>query len=83
MTSCVSVPTKQQLLSSLGSGCDSVGRAVASNPEIRSLNPVIGKKLYWTFAYCQLYWKDENREKEVGNSPIFKNKCRVLQSDNN
>ena len=32
-----------------------------SIPEVRGSNPVIGKHLYWTF-YCQLHWKDENKE---------------------
>ena len=39
-------------------------------PEVRGSNPVIGK-IYWIFVYCQLYWKDENKEKEAGNDPIF------------
>ena len=40
-------------------------------PEVRGSNPVIGKLLYETFVYCQLYWKDENKEKEAGNGPFF------------
>ena len=40
-------------------------------PEVRSSNPVIGKNLYWTF-YSQLYWKDENKEKEAGKGPFKK-----------
>ena len=39
-------------------------------PEVRGSNLVIGKKLYWTFYY-QLYWKDENKEKEARNVPLF------------
>ena len=39
-------------------------------PEGRGTNPVIGKKLYWTF-YCQLFWKDENKEKEAGKGPFL------------
>ena len=39
-------------------------------PEVRSSNPVIGK-IYWTFVYCQLYWKDENKEKRGREWPIF------------
>ena len=39
-------------------------------PEVRGLNPVISKNLYWTL-YCQLYWKDKNKEKEAGNG-LFK-----------
>ena len=42
-----------------------------SIPEVRGSTPVIGK-IYWTFVYCQLYWKDENKEKEAGNGPLLK-----------
>ena len=41
-------------------------------PEVHSLNLVIGKLLYGTFAYCLLFRKDENKEKEVGNGPFKK-----------
>ena len=37
-------------------------------PEVRSSNQFIGHLL----VYCQLYWKDENKEKEDGNGPFFK-----------
>ena len=37
--------------------------------EVHSSNPVIGK-IYWTFVYCQLYWKDENKEKRGREWPI-------------
>ena len=40
--------------------------------EVSSSPPVIGKLFCRTFVYCQLYWKDENKEKEAGNSPFFK-----------
>ena len=30
----------------MGSGCGSVGRAVASDPEVRGSKPVIGKNLF-------------------------------------
>ena len=49
-------------------------------PEVRGLNPVIGKNLfiYWTFVYCQLYWKDENKEKRGWEWPILKkNKSKL------
>ena len=39
-------------------------------PEVYGSNPVIGK-IYWTFVFCQLYWKDENKEKEAGNGPFL------------
>ena len=42
-------------------------------PEVRGSNPVIGK-IYWIFVYCQLYWKDENKEKRGREWPIFKKK---------
>ena len=45
-----------------GSGCGSVGRAVAYEPKDHGLNPIIGK------FYLNLYWN----EKEAGNGP-FKN----------
>ena len=54
----------------LGSGCSSVGRAVAS--EVSCTNPVISKLLYGKFLYCQLYWKDENKEKEAGMAHFLK-----------
>ena len=41
-------------------------------PEVRGSNPVIGK-IYWTFVYCQLYWKDKNKEKSGREWPIYKN----------
>ena len=31
--------------------------------EVWGLNPVIGTKLYWTFIYCDLYWKEDNKDK--------------------
>ena len=45
----------------LGSGCDSVGRAVASDsrgPRFES-------------SHKQLYWKDENKEKEAEDGHYF------------
>ena len=38
-------------------------------PEIRGLNPVIGKALSTKFLYHR---KDENKEKEAGNGPSLK-----------
>ena len=40
-------------------------------PENRGSNPVIDKKIIFN-VYCQLYCKDENKEKEAGNSPFKK-----------
>ena len=42
-------------------------------PKGRGSNPVIGK-IYWAFVFCQLYWKDENKEKEAGTCPFLKKK---------
>ena len=58
----------------MGSGCGSVGRAVASDTRVRSSNPVIGKNLFIK-NICLLtseYWKDKNKEKEAGNGPFKK-----------
>ena len=43
-------------------------------PEVRGSNPVIGNNLYieHLFIYCQLCWKDENKEKEAGYGPFLK-----------
>ena len=46
------------------------------SPEVRSLNPVIEKFLCRTFIYCQLYWKDENKEKRAVNVPTFTNNLK-------
>ena len=48
-----------------GSGCGSVGRAVASDS---SSNPVIAK--FILNIYCQLYRKDENKRKRGRDWPI-------------
>ena len=48
-------------------------------PEVRGSNPVIGK-IVLNIVYCQLYWKDENKEKEAGNGPFFKKNQSILTS---
>ena len=48
-----------------------VGRAVASNSRGPRFKSSHWQNLYWTF-YCQLYWKDENKEKEAGYGPLKK-----------
>ena len=61
-----------------GSGCGTVGREVASDLQVwihQSVN----------FIYYQLWWKDENKEKEAGNGPILRLKpgdvcCGVVAS---
>ena len=62
----------------LGSGCGSVGRAVDSD----SKGPWFESSHQQKFIlkiYCQLYWKDENKEKEAGNGPFLK-KLRLRNS---
>ena len=62
-----------------GSGC--VAQLVERSlplPEVRGSNPVIGKT-YWTFVYCQLNRKDENKEKRDREWPIFKLKLKLRQ----
>ena len=60
----------------LGSGCGSDGRASLTIPEVRSSNPVIGNKIY--NIYCQMYWKDENKEKEAENGPFLQKLYQVV-----
>ena len=52
-----------------GSGCGSVGRAVpfsSRGPQFESSH----RQKFILNIYCQLYWKDENKEKEAGNGPF-------------
>ena len=56
----------------MGSGCGSVGRAVASNtrgPGFESSHRQLLLNIYLLLTVCR---KDENKEKEAGNGPIFK-----------
>ena len=53
----------------MGSGCGSVGRAVVSNsrgPQLESNH----QQKFIPNIYCQLYWKDENKEKDAENGPF-------------
>ena len=50
-------------ISAMGSGCGSVGSAVASNIRDQQFESSHQQILFWTFAYCQLYWADENKGK--------------------
>ena len=49
----------------LGSGCDSVGRAVASDSRGPRFESSHGQHFLLNI-YCQLYWKDKNKEKRPG-----------------
>ena len=53
-----------------GGGCGSVGRAVASNSRGLWFESSHRQKIILNI-YCQLYWKDENKEKEAENGPFF------------
>ena len=44
-------------------GCGSVGWAVASNTLGPRFDSKSSAKFILSNAYCQLYWKDENKEK--------------------
>ena len=56
-----------------GSGCGAVGRAVAFNtrgPGFESSHRQLLLNIYLLLTVCR---KDENKEKEAGNGPFFKN----------
>ena len=60
-----------------GSGCGSVGRAVASDSRGLQFESTHRQKFILNI-YCQLFWKDENNEKEAGNDPFsIKNKVGI------
>ena len=73
-------------MSKLGSGCGSVGRAVTFNSRGPRCESSHWQKIILNI-YCQLYWKDENKEKEAWNGPFKDNNfvsktltlCRVFQ----
>ena len=66
-------------LDTLGSDCDAVGRAVASDSRDLRFESSHQQILYYLLYYCQLYWKDENKEKVAGNGPLKNQLC--LQVD--
>ena len=47
-------------------------------PEVRGSNPVIGKNLLNICLLSTVFWKDENKEKEVGDGPFFLKKQSSL-----
>ena len=47
----------------LGSDCDAVGRAVASDTRDLRFESSHRQIIYNLLYYCQLYWKDENKKK--------------------
>ena len=64
-------------ISALGNGYGSVGRAVASNSRGQQFESSHRKNVY-TNIYCQLFWKDKNKEKEAWNGPFLKEHFRRL-----
>ena len=62
--------SSQSKIPVLGSGCGGwVGREVASNSRGLQFESSHRQK-YILSIYCQLYWKDENKEKEAENGPF-------------
>jgi len=58
-----------------GSGCGSVGRAVASDIRGPQFESSHWQKFIYILNFCLLstvYWKDKNKEKEAGNGPFLK-----------
>ena len=51
------------------SGGGSVGRAVASNSGGPRFD-ISHQQIFILNIYCQLYWKDEHKEREAGNGPL-------------
>ena len=65
----------------LGSGCGSVGRAVASDTRGPRFDSSHWQKFIFILNICSLstvYWKDENNEKEAENGPFIKRCSRLL-----
>ena len=55
-----------------GSGCGSVGRAVASDTKGPWFKSSHQQTFYRTFVYCQLHWKDGNKNRKAENCPFWK-----------
>ena len=56
-----------------GSGCGSVGRAVASETRGPRFESSHRQKIYNICLLSTVYWKDENKEKGGGDCPFKKN----------
>ena len=72
----------KKTFSVIGSGCGSVGRAVASDTRGPWSESSHWQLLYRSFNYCQLYWKDENKEKEAGKTNNFCHYFPAFDSSN-
>ena len=63
-----------QSYAQVGSGCGSVGKAVASDTRGLRFESSHRQKFIYILNICLLstvYWKDENKEKEAGDGPFF------------
>ena len=71
-------------LKDVGSGCGSVGRAVASDLEVCGSNPVIGK-IYIEHFTVNCIEKTKIKKKETGNGPFFNNelskRSKILKAE--
>ena len=57
------------------------GRAVASNCRDPHFESSHRQKFILNIVYCQLYWKDENKEKEAENDRFLKMNEKVAHRD--
>ena len=65
----------------MGSGCGAVGRAVASDtrgPRFESSHWQLLLNIYLLLTVCR---KDENKEKEAENGPVFLKKVLKFRKD--
>ena len=68
--SAICFPENRQRIEKVGSGFGSVGRAVASDSRGLLFKSSHRQKILLNVC-CQLYWKDEDNEKEAGIGPYF------------
>ena len=70
----------RSLCGTMGSGCGSVGRAVASDTRGPRFESSHRQKFILNICLLStVYSKDENKEKDAGDGPLFKKKlCRTL-----
>ena len=62
----------------VGSGCGTVGRAVASDTRGPGFESCLWQLLLNVYLLLTVCRKDENKEKEAGNGPIFFKKTFVI-----
>ena len=65
------------ILLNLGSGCGSVGRAVASHTRDPRFEPYHWRNFVYQFIYQLYNRKDENKEKEAGNGSSLKKRRKL------